>query len=330
MPRWITVAGLEFGTDKPGFSNESPGQLGTDYFLNRQRTFDALARANFEGFRIPFRWERIQPILGGPLDPDSVQHLRLLLTLAQKFGAKVLLDLHNFGSYTKVIDGVPTSCALESDTSGQVELDAEDFADLWARIAYAMSGLPGVAGYALMNQPHDLPDGSWVHASQAAVDAIRSEGDRTPVYVAGESWSRSSDWKSANPSAPWIADPLNRVIYEAHCFLDQDGTGEYRQTYAEELAADPKLKDRSRTRLKPFLSWLKEGKATGLIGKFGVPSNDQDWSALLSSMLVDLDEANVQSIWWAAGEQWGTHPLSLQPGRASDTPPPAYVELFRD
>ena len=153
MPRWISVAGLEFGTEKPGFSNETPGKLGKDYFLNNRRCIEALSRAGFRGFRIPFRWERIQPALGGPLDPDAVQHLRYLLTLAKTARSQVLLDLHNFGSYIKVIDQMPLSCTLETEINQHVELDAEDFADLWARLAYALSGLPGIAGYSLMNEP---------------------------------------------------------------------------------------------------------------------------------------------------------------------------------
>jgi len=330
MPRWISVAGLEFGTEKPGFSNETPGKLGKDYFLNNRRCIEALSRAGFRGFRIPFRWERIQPALGGPLDPDAVQHLRYLLTLAKTARSQVLLDLHNFGSYIKVIDQMPVSCTLETEINQHVELDAEDFADLWARLAYALSGLPGIAGYSLMNEPLELPEGAWVRASQAAVDCIRGEGDRTPIYVAGDYGSMASNWDTMNPTTPWIEDPLNRITYEAHCFLDQDQSGDYRLPYADELSFDPELKERGRNRLRPFLTWLKEGGVDGIVSEFGVPTNDQRWAALLSSMLETLDEAQVQSIWWAGGEHWGSYPLSLQPNPMSEEPPPAHAELFRD
>ena len=47
-------------------------------------------------------------------------------------------------------------------------------------------------------------------------------------------------------------------------------------------------------------------------------------------MRENLDEARVQSIWWAGGEHRDTYLFSLQPNPISEEPLPAHAELFRD
>jgi len=329
LPRWISVAGLEFGVELPGFCNDFPGQLGRDFFLNTRATYERLSDAGFTTFRIPFRWERVQPNLGGPLDPDGVQHLRLQMNLAHRVGASVLFDLHNYGRYTRHVDGEPIACGLNEEFDGQVLVGPDHLADFWARMAHAFSGQPGIIGYGLMNEPHDLPDKAWVHASQAAAESIRGEGDKTRLYVAGDRWSSSPHWDLVNPSSPWIQDPENKVTYEAHCYLDQDGSGEYHKSYEEELEFDPDLRTRAVERLEPFLKWLETNNADGLLGEFAVPVDDHRWAALLPGMLKSLDRARVQTAWWAAGDKWGNYPLSLQVGRDASRLRPAEVELFR-
>lgn len=329
LPRWISVAGLEFGVQVPGFCNDFPGVLGRDFFLNSRTTFERLSEAGFDTFRIPFRWERIQPNLGGPLDPDGVQHLRLQMNLAHRVGGQVLLDLHNYGRYTRHVDGEPIACGLNEEFDGQILVGPDHLADLWARMAHAFSGQPGIIGYGLMNEPHDLPENAWVLASQAAVAAIRDEGDHTRLYVAGERWSSSPHWDLVNPSTPWIEDPQNKVTYEAHCYLDQDGSGEYHLSFEEELEYDPDLRTRAVERLEPFLKWLESNNAEGILGEFAVPTHDHRWASLLPPLLHALDTRGVQTAWWAAGENWGDYPLSLQPGQEGARIKPAQVELFR-
>ena len=220
LPRWISVAGLEFGSDQPDFCNDATGLLGQNYFLNSRVTFERLAKHGFTTFRIPFRWERLQPTLGQPLDPNGVQDLRLQLNLAARVNGRVLLDLHNYGRYTCRVDGNPTDCGLGEELSGQVRVETDHLADFWARMAHAFSGQPALIGYGLMNEPHDLPEGAWIEASRKAAEAIRNQGDRTRLYVAGDRWSSSAHWDRYNPQHPWIEDPEGRVTYEAHCYLD--------------------------------------------------------------------------------------------------------------
>ena len=331
LPRWINVAGLEFSTEGPDFSNATPGRSGEDWFVNGRKTYESLAAAGFRTFRVPFSWERLQPELRGPLAPEGVQALRYQLNLARSVNAQVILDLHNEGRYAQAIEGGVERLALGEERHGQVPLGPKELADFWARMAHAFKAQPAVAGYGLMNEPHDLPAGAWVQASQAAAEAIRDEGDQTMLYVAGDRWSSVAHWARVNPSSPWVDDPLDKVTYEGHCYLDQNGSGKYALSYEEELSFDPDLPQRAESKLTPFLEWLEKNGAVGFLGEFAVPVQDPAWCGLLRPMLECLDGAGIQSAWWAAGEYWGDYPLSLQPpSRGKRAPLPAEVELFLD
>ena len=329
MPRCINLAGLEFGTRSAEFSNANPGRVGHEYFLNGKKIFERLEAMGFQSVRMPFRWERIQPVLGGPLSPDGIQALRHQLSLARSAGLGVMLDLHNYGRYSVEQDGKRRELQLGESAPDGSTLGASELADCWARLSRAFRGQPNLVGYGLMNEPHDLSKGAWVEASALAAKAIREGGDSTRLYVAGDRWSSAAHWERVNPSSPWIEDPLNKVSYEAHCYLDQDGSGEYMLDFQEELSFDPNLPSRAATRLKPFLRWLEENHAEGFLGEFAVPANDPRWLPLLRDLITRMDAAGVPTAWWAAGEHWGDYPLALQPRRRRDAPQPVEDELFR-
>lgn len=231
--RGVAVAGGEFGTQAPSFSNEFPGTYGADYRFDPPETFSYLARRGHRLVRLPFRWERIQPQLGAPLDPLELGRLRSAVAGARAAGLSVVLDLHNFGAYRT--PGGPLRLGAE--------ISAETFADTWRLLAEAMKDTPGIVGYGLMNEPTHVqagqagtPERAWELASQAAVTAIRSTGERRLVMVGGYPWSSVHDWPSHHPR-PWITDPRRNLRYEAHHYWDRDHSGTYPATYDDELAA---------------------------------------------------------------------------------------------
>lgn len=233
--RGVSVAGAEFGAPQTGatsgFSNRTPGAYDRAYHYDGAATFTFLARRGLDTVRIPFRWERIQPDPGQPLDGAEVDRLRAAVDRAHAVGLRVVLDVHNFGGYY-LWDG---SRGVRTPI-GAPDLPVARFADLWRRLAGAFGNHPGVVAYGLMNEPVDLPGGAgtWEAASQAAVDGVRAAGDGTPVLVAGYAWSGVRQWADVHPSA-WIDDPVDRVRYEAHHYWDRDGSGHYQRSYAEEV-----------------------------------------------------------------------------------------------
>jgi hypothetical protein len=244
--RGVNVAGAEFAgpVDEPTslFSNASPGSYGTDYHYEPQSSFDFLVSRGIKIVRVPFRWERIQPVLGSPLDAAELKRLSDAVARARGAGLQVVLDLHNYGAYYQ-FDG---SKGIRRGL-GSAQLTKSHFVDVWRRLSSSFKNNSGVYAYGLMNEPTGMgesaglsPARRWEIISQAAVDAIRSNGDTKTVMVAGYDWSGVRQWTTQHPK-PWINDPTGRMRYEAHHYWDQDNSGDYPDSYAAEVAAAEQL-----------------------------------------------------------------------------------------
>ncbi len=309
--RGVSISGAEFGVEKAGFSNATPGQFGRDYTFNTERTTRHLCENGLSLIRIPVRWERLQPRLGGDLDGLELSRLKVAVGWARKHGGSAIIDLHNYGRYTLATDGRRRECVIDEEVGGTRPVTREHFADFWRRLAEAFRGESAVQAFGLMNEPHDMGRSDWKGISQLAVEAIRSTGDTRTILVAGNDWSKSQTFATANGSA-WIRDPANNIAYEAHCYFDRDGSGRYLRSFAAELADDPTLIERGATRLKAFVEWCRTNGVKGFIGEYGVP-RDTAWQPVLAKFVAVLDEAGLDACAWGGGEWWGSDPLSIQP-----------------
>jgi endoglucanase len=325
--RGVSLAGPEFGTQRPGFSNASPGVFGQDYTYNSEQTVAYFCARGVSLLRLPLRWERLQPRLGQALDEGELSRVKGFVGWAQRHGGEVILDVHNYGRY--VLGGRwPRECVIDQPAAGTAGVTCGDFADLWRRLSGAFRDEPAVHAYGLMNEPHDMGSSDWAGISQAAVDAIRCEGDRKRILVAGDGWSSAERFAEVNGRRAWVEDPWGEVLYEAHCYFDHDHSGRYERDYAAELAADARLEERGALRLRPFLRWCEANRVRGFVGEFGVPP-DPRWQPVLARFLEALDQAGMEGCYWAAGEWWGAYPLSIQPGPESQSPAPQLEALLR-
>ena len=321
----VNLAGAEFAAERDDFSNADPGAHGREYLWHGTGYLAALADRGVRLLRVPMRWERVQPAPGGPLDPRELDRLLTLVSACGDRGVGVIPDVHNYARYRLHRSGTHRArrvreYVIDQREGNRTPISRDHFADLWARLARVLAGHPAVVGYGLMNEPHDLdPHGlrhsHWPTISQAAVDAVRRVDPLTPVLVAGDGWSNARRWHTVNPPTPWVRDPAGRVIYEAHCYLDADGTGTYGRPFAEEFAADPTLPARAARRLRPFLGWCARHRVPGFVGEFGVPTGDPGWAAAGRPLRAALRAAGVPGCAWAAGAWWGDYPLALHPGR---------------
>ncbi len=310
--RGVTLAGAEFGV-REDFSNESPGVFGRDYTYFGEKTVEYFVSRGIRDFRIPFRWERIQPKLNEPLDGAELGRLTEAVARIKKAGGSAILDPHNFARYRTVIGGKPTDVVIDEKVGDAVPVPRERFADLWRRLAEAFSGEPAVRAFALMNETHDLKGSDWKGISQAAVDAIRRSGDRRAVIVPGESWSSARRFLESNGPTAWIKDPADNVFYEAHSYWDSDESGTYKLSYDEELRRDKSLENRGVRHLMAFAGWCAVNGVRGFVGEFGVPNDDPRWLAVMARFLEGLDRTGMEGCYWAAGEWWGKDRLSIQP-----------------
>lgn len=229
--RGMNVNGGEFGavastTKKDSFSNENPGTYGEDWHYDSQETFSYLVGRGHRHGRLLFRWERVQPTLGGPLDPEEVRRLKEVVARAHSAGMQIIPTVGNFGAY--MLHDPETDQGIRR-AIGSAEVSPQHFHDLWRRLSLEFAGDPGILAYGLMNEPVFLPGAStreqarlWEQVSQGALLAIRGNGDRTLVMVPGYYWSHVYKWAELHPEA-WITDPADRVRYEAHHYFGEYG-----------------------------------------------------------------------------------------------------------
>ena len=298
----INVSGAEFG--------------GTGGTHNYQYHYPTLAELQFykdhgvDLIRLPFIWERMQPSLGGPLNPTELGLLKSVLSNASNLGLDVIVDLHNFGRYNGQPIGSP-------DGPTQAE-----FADFWSKLSVELKDYPSLVGYDLMNEPHDMPAAdTWKLAAQAAVDAIRLVDMDNIIYVEGNNWASAQNWLASNANL-FIFDPAGKLIYQAHQYFDASGEGFYNNSYDAD-GAYPMI---GVDRLKPFVEWLEANNLQGMIGEFGVPGNDPRWLVVQENVLQYMEAHNLDGTAWGGGTWWPTDYAMFMgaPGRADS----AYFNLL--
>src|SRR5258708_3049254 len=118
----VNLAGAEFGQGN---------RYGYDYIYPNSTELDYFKAHGIELVRLPFKWERMQPTLGGPLDTAELQRLTTFLSDAQARGVEVVLDAHDFGRYNGQVIG-----------STQAPIAA--FADFWTKLATAVKGFSNI------------------------------------------------------------------------------------------------------------------------------------------------------------------------------------------
>jgi hypothetical protein len=239
--RGVVLAGGSFGTadSNPDFSSGHPGRYGYDYSYESAASYGYLAAQGIRLIRLTVSWERLQPVPGGPLDDDELHHVRTALDRARNAGLSVVLDLHNYGSFTSGAGASARTLVL-----GTRQLPISRLADLWSRLAAATRYESALVGYDILNEPITLSvrgtEGArlWERASQAAVDAVRSTGSTLTIAVTGYGQTAPAQIGGFHPLA-WINDPVHRTVYETHAYFDGDSSGHYAAGYDAELGGQP-------------------------------------------------------------------------------------------
>ncbi|MDD4690451.1 MAG: cellulase family glycosylhydrolase [Eubacteriales bacterium] len=280
-----------------------PGVEGTDYTFGEEKIFAYLERKGFDIARVPVLWERLQHTLSGPLDTAYVNGLKRNAQWAANHNMKIVIDVHNYGKYNGEFIGIEGS-----------DVRIEDYADLWTKLSTEFKDNTGVYAYDIMNEPifDDYKD--WHKASQAAVSAIRANGDDTLIYVEGNFWGHCEHWTDINGEEPWINDSMDNTSYSAHCYFDTDTSGSYKLSFDEQLKETPDLLEIGTNRVREFGKWCKKYNLKGYIGEYGVPYRDDSktgeyenytrWSKVMDNFLDTLDYYKMDATAWAAGHWW--------------------------
>jgi len=306
--RGVNLSAAAFGhySDSDASLNHFPGVYGTDYIYPQDSYFDYFHSLGMNRFRIPFRWERIQPTLSGEL--DAAEYRRLADAVHQATAKKlfVILDVHNYAAYRNAPIGSP-------------DVPVAAFADLWKRLAARFKTKTQV-GFGLMNEPKGLPTETWLAAANAALAQIRAAGAKNLVFVPGNGWTGAHSWFGKSYGTPnaagvvGINDPADNYVYELHQYLDSNSSGTHPQCKSESVGV---------AALTAITEWLRQHHKRGFLGEFGVPGKPRCIAALKSMVDVIEENKDVWTGWsyWAAGDWWPeTEALNIQPTKNGDRP----------
>lgn len=300
----VNLAGLEFGP------TILPGKAGTNYFVPNEAELDYYQSKGLSLIRLPFLWERIQPTLGGDLDPTHLALIDDFVAKASTKGMSVILDIHNYGRY-------PEKGNVIGSTGGPT---VANFQDLWTKLATHYANEPAVWAFDLMNEPHNMGSVSWFTIAQAGIDAVRTVDNTHVILVEGDNWSKGSTWPQYNNNLKNLNDPADNLVFEAHQYFDNDQSGQYKNGNTTVAGAGANV-NTGVTLITPFVNWLNTNNLKGIVGEYGVPNNSDltNWNTLLDNFLKYLQQNCVGGTYWAGGPAWGNYITSIEPTKSGST-----------
>lgn len=290
--------------------------------------------------RLPGLWEHFQPQLGGELDADYCHIYRSVIEQCRALKINVICDpCHNYGHYRSQGQDLRL---------GDGNLTADLFADFWKKFIHVFGDMPNISGLDLMGEPTNLPGPSiaeqshiWQDAAQAAITAIRQAGDKRPVWVEGYGSSSAAAWPTNNPTLHLLHDPLQSLVFSAHCYLDRDNSGTH-YYWDEEVAAGDMVSGSALTadvgikRITPFVEWLRDHGLNGNIGECGVGRQDrpdgQDdtgWLVALEKTIRFCYNNRLPFYYWGTGKDFGpSYPYGLEIDNGKTAPQWAILKKY--
>jgi|GEM_PF-2738317 Endoglucanase len=291
-----------------GFGTNLPGVHGTDYIYPSPSHLDYYKARGIELIRFPFKWERLQHALNGPLDSAELARLDAFLDEVERRGMRVVLDMHNYGR---------RKVAGATYVIGSPQVPRSAFQDVWARIAEHVKDRDCLWGYGIMNEPYGMGVHTWKDSAQYAVNGIRSHDTRHAILIPGDQYSGAHWWLTHSADLHEIVDPADNLVFEAHQYFDNDSSGTYDSSYDGE-GATPLT---GVSRLASFVDWCDTHGVRGYVGEYGVPDDDPRWLTVLDNALSFLAANGISGTYWAGGPWWGDYALSLEPRRVHDEAP---------
>lgn len=367
------LSGMEWPKPNIRKGNSTLGNL--HYAAPRKAEIAWLAEGGFRRNRLPILWEMLQPVLfdaspnaatralvGEPGEFHALyaQQITDVLDAHAAAGAKCIIDLHNYCRYRDhryAPDGsvpglkpgqTPLQRPYTEDPNGVQErifalapgatLTQAHFTDVWVRIARRWKDHPGLAGYGLMNEPHDMPRPGQLEASEgggedltiwptyarAAVEAIRKVDPATVIYVAGNEWSSAMGMGKSNPGFPLQGSNL---VYEVHLYLDASSNGhafdyetEVRKGYAAGVGNKPIDAETGVRRLAKAVDWARDKKVRVALTEVGMPVDDDRWQEMFQRTVRYALQNGVEVYSWMGGNHWPirNYPIHHVPGWHQD------------
>ncbi len=290
----VNLSGAEFGNPDPADGSYIIGTDGVNYTYPTHAEVDYYASEGLNVIRLPFTWERLQPVEGGALDTTQLGYIDDIVHYAATKGMSVILDPHDFGyGYGNLIGSSGTSDAT--------------FAGFWGQLAAHFVDQPNVI-FGLMNEPHVQSASDWVAPVNDAISAIRAAGATQEILVPGTDWTGGSSWitsGNAQVFAPQVNDPLHNMAFEIHQYSDSDGSGSSTAVVSTTIAEE---------RLQAVTNWAAQTGNKLFLGEFGSGADPASIANLTNMLTYMQQNTNV----WQGGTEWGGGPWWGSYGFATD------------
>jgi len=280
----INLASAEFGT--------VPGRDAIDYVYPGAGDVAYFSALGFNCFRIPFRWERLQPALASDLDAAELRHLTFLVGEVTRRGHTAILDPHNFARRRIIADNWAHEHLI-----GSAAVPVHAFEDFWRRLAAAFKNDEHIV-FALMNEPYGISAAAWLKTVNRVIAAIRGTGATNLLTVPGTNYTGAHSWlSSGNAIFAETKDPHNRFAIEVHQYFDGNSSGTTPRATSGCCGSD---------RLRSFQEWARANKLKAFLGEFGGAANPASLNALSDICQEMSANPDVWLGWtaWSAGPFW--------------------------
>jgi endoglucanase len=368
LPMGTNLSGMEWS--RPGLRYGESTMPNLHFTVPRRSDVAYLAANGFNRNRLPIQWELLQPMLHDTFANGAAQavigapgafhagyeaFITGVLDAHAAVGTKCIIDLHNYCRYQDFrfqgdgsVSGLSTGQhelirPFTRDPSQVQErifalapgatLTISNFTDFWTRVASRWKSHPGLGGYGLMNEPHDLPASGgidpsfgnedltiWPTFAQAAIHAIRAIDTETPVYVSGNGWDAAMFIATVNPGFPLQGANL---VYEVHAYLDAYSNGaafdydtEERKNFVAGLEGERLHVNTGVNRLKKAVTWAQAKGVKLALTEVGMPIDDPRWEEMFKQLMTYARQENVEVYSWMGGNHWPIHsfPINHVPG----------------
>ena len=306
----VNLAGAEFG-------HKAPGAIGVDYAYPPLDMISAYADLGFNTIRLPFRWERLEPVLGRPWNEAEWRAIAEILSHAAERRLRIVLDVHNYARRRVVTDGYREDHLIGSDA-----VPSAAFASFWAQLAERAAPDPNVV-LGLMNEPHGVAPETWLAIANETIAAIRATGVGNLILAPGVAWTGAHSWhRERNTVMEGLDDPAGALALDVHQYVDVDASGTSGDAVSSTIGSE---------RLEAFQEWARARGVKAFLGEFGAGPGPTAVAALEDMLIEMTANADIWLGWtgWAGGPWWrDDYPLRLD-RRADGRWPPQTLAMRR-
>lgn len=336
--RWtgVNLSGAEFGGVP---TPVNLGVYGTNYTYPTANEVTYYTGKGMNVFRLPFRWERMQPTQMGALSATELLRMDTFVNNATAQGATVIIEPHNFQRY------YPDPGNFQQSAQGLVGGAVPDAAlvDFWTKLSDHYKD-NGRVIFNLMNEPTTLPTEQLVTTTNQVIAGIRGTGATNIIHVPGNAYTGAHSWTqnwygTSNSVAMLnVVDPAKNMVFEVHQYFDYNSSGTAASSNNPDLAqiganANPNNTNIGVERLTGFTNWLKQHDLRGFLGEFALPNDrfgdgskttgdtfnrprvaDETLKATLDYIHAN-DDVWEGWAWWGGGPWWnsGSYMFGLGP-----------------